>query len=171
MGLIAGIIVVTCTETIGTKWFGITAWGRWPWTIHSAGWGIIFNFGIAVIVSAITQNAEARAKRQKFHDFLEEHAGLPASKKALIPVAWIIVLVWFMFAQGPGAVLGNTIFGNPTDASTWLFGMPSIWLWQIIWWFLGVCMMWFLAYKMKMSAIPDKEIQVLVEDIGDVRKA
>jgi len=85
LGLIAGIIVVTCTETIGTKWFGITAWGRWPWTIHSAGWGIIFNLGIAVIVSAVTQNAEARSHREKFHAFLKEHAGLPASKKGLVP--------------------------------------------------------------------------------------
>ena len=171
LGLIAGIIAVTMTETIGTKWFGITAWGRWPWTIHSAGWGIIFNLGIAVIVSAITQNTEARAHRDKFHDFLKEHAGLPASKKGLVPIAWIVVLVWFMFAQGPGAVVGNTIFGNPTDASTWLLGMPSIWLWQIIWWALGVMMMWFLAYKLEMSTIPTKEIQVLVEDIGDLSKA
>jgi hypothetical protein len=171
LGLIAGIIAVTCTETIGTEWFGITAWGRWPWTIHSAGWGIIFNLGTAIIVSMLTQDADARAHRQKFHDFLKEHAGLPESKKGMVPVAWIIVLVWFMFAQGPGAVVGNTIFGNPTDSSTWLFGMPSIWTWQIIWWALGVCMMWFLAYKMEMSTIPAKEVQVLVEDIGDVDKS
>jgi hypothetical protein len=170
-GLVAGIIAVTMTESIGTDWFGITAWGRWPWTIHSAGWGIIFNLSIAVIVSAVTQNAEARAHRETFHAFLKEHAGLPAGKKGLVPVAWIIVLVWFMFAQGPGAVVGNTIFGNPTDASTWLLGMPSIWLWQIIWWALGVAMMWFLAYKLEMSTIPSKQIEVLVEDIGDLRKA
>jgi Na+/proline symporter len=170
-GLIAGIIAVTCTETIGTNWFGITAWGRWPWTIHSAGWGIIFNFSIAVIVSALTQNAESLAHRQKFHAFLKEHTGLPESKKRLIPVAWVIVIVWFMFAQGPGAVVGNTIFGNPTDSSTWLFGMPSIWLWQIIWWALGVAMMWFLAYKLEMSTIPAKEIEVLIEDIGDKARA
>ena len=171
LGLIAGIIAVTCTETIGTNWFGITAWGRWPWTIHSAGWGIIFNFGTAVIVSALTQNAESRAHRQKFHDYLAEHAGLPESKKGLVKVAWIAVIGWFFFAQGPGAVLGNTIFGNPTDSSTWLFGMPSIWLWQIIWWALGVVMMWFLAYKLEMSTIPATEIEVLVEDIGDEAKA
>ncbi|UCF87207.1 MAG: hypothetical protein JSV71_00420 [Nitrospiraceae bacterium] len=171
LGLLAGIIVVTCTETIGTKWFGITAWGRWPWTLHSAGWGIIFNLGIAVLVSAFTQDSEARAHRQKFHDYLKEHAGLPESKKGLVPLAWIIVIVWFMFAQGPGAVIGNTIFGNPLDSATWIFGMPSIWAWQVIWWALGVGMMWFLAYKMQMSTIPEKEIEVLVEDIGDVEKA
>ena len=82
-----------------------------------------------------------------------------------------VVIGWFFFAQGPGAVLGNTIFGNPTDSSTWLFGMPSIWLWQIIWWALGVAMMWFLAYKMEMSTIPSKEVEVLVEDVGDLAKA
>jgi Na+/proline symporter len=170
-GLIAGIIAVTCTETIGTNWFGITAWGRWPWTIHSAGWGIIFNMSIAVVVSALTQNPETLAHRQKFHAFLKEHAGLPEAKKRLVPVAIVGVLVWFFFAQGPGAVVGNWIFGNPTDSSTWLFGMPSIWTWQVIWWALGVVMMWFLAYKMEMSTIPSTEVQALVEDVSDLAKA
>jgi hypothetical protein len=76
-----------------------------------------------------------------------------------------------MFAQGPGTVVGNTLFGNPNDAATWTFGMPSIWAWQVIWWALGVGMMWMLAYKMGMSTIPEKEIEVLVEDIGDTAKA
>ncbi len=171
VGLILGLIAVTCTETIGTKWFGITSWGRWPLTIHSAGWGIIFNLGSAILISAMTQDPESRSHRQKYHDFLKEHAGLPPEKKSLVPMAWIIVIVWFMFAQGPGVVIGNTIFGNPNDAATWIFGMPSIWAWQIIWWALGVGMMWFLAYKMQMSTIPDTEIEVLVEDIGDTGKA
>jgi SSS family solute:Na+ symporter len=171
VGLILGLLAVTCTETIGTKWFGITSWGRWPWTLHSAGWGILFNLGSAIIVSAMTQDSESRSHRQKFHDYLQEHAGVPAEKKSLIPWAWGIVIVWFIFAQGPGAVIGNTIFGSPLDSATWTFGMPSIWAWQAIWWALGVGMMWFLAYKMNMSTIPDKEIEVLVEDIGDIQKA
>jgi Na+/proline symporter len=171
VGLIAGIIVVTMTETIGQKWFGITAWGRWPWTIHSAGWGIIFNLGLAVLVSAFTQAKESTAHRMKFHDYLKEHAGLPEAKKKLVPLAWICVVVWFMFAQGPGTVVGNTIFGNPNDSATWTFGMPSIWAWQVLWWALGVVMMWFLAYKLNMSTIPQTEIEVLVEDIGDAKKA
>jgi hypothetical protein len=29
-------------------------------------------------------------------------------------------------------------------------------------------MMWFLAYKMEMSTLPDREVEALVEDIGDV---
>ena len=168
LGLVAGLIAVTLTEKIGMQWFGIEAWGRWPLTIHSAGWGILFNLGIAVIVSAFTQNPEDRAHRMTFHDFLREHAGLSPQKKSLVPAAWILTLVWLFFGIGPGAVIGNTIFGNPNDPTTWTFGMPSIWAWQLLWWAIGVFMMWFLAYKMEMSTVPNKEIEVLHEDIGDI---
>jgi Na+/proline symporter len=166
LGLIAGLIAVTVTDIN----LGIEAWGRWPLTIHSAGWGILFNLGIAVIVSAMTQDQAETAHRMKFHDFLREHASLPASKKGLVPVAWIITLVWFFFGIGPGAVIGDTIFGNPNDAATWTFGMPSIWAWQLLWWALGVFMMWFLAYKMEMSTVPEREVEALYDDIGDVHE-
>ena len=168
IGLIAGIAAVTLTESIGKQWFGIEAWGRWPLTFHSAGWGIVFNLGLAILVSAVTQNRDALEHRMTFHNFLREHATLPAAKKGLVPVAWILTLVWFFFGIGPGAVVGNSIFGNPNDAATWTFGIPSIWAWQLLWWALGVGMMWFLAYKMEMSTVPDKEIVALHEDIGDV---
>ncbi len=167
-GLAAGIVAVICTETVGQS-LGITAWGRWPLTIHSAGWGIFFNLGIAVIVSAMTQNDEDMKHRMSFHNFLRQHACVPAAKRGLVPAAWIITLVWFFFGIGPGAVIGNTIFGNPNDITTWVFGMPSIWAWQILWWVLGVFMMWFLAYKMEFSTVPAAEIEVLQEDIGDVQ--
>ena len=165
-GLVAGLIAVTITDIN----LGIEAWGRWPLTIHSAGWGILFNLGIAVIVSAMTQDQTETAHRMKFHNFLREHASLPASKKGLVPVAWIITLVWFFFGIGPGAVIGDTIFGNPNDATTWTFGMPSIWAWQLLWWALGVFMMWFLAYKMEMSTVPEREVEALYDDIGDVHE-
>ena len=169
VGLIAGIIAVTVTESIGQQWFGITAWGRWPLTIHSAGWGLIFNLGLAILISLVTQSREGTEHRMRFHAFLKEHAGLPEGKKALIPWAWGITIAWFFFGIGPGAVIGNTIFGNPNDAATWIFGIPSIWAWQILWWALGVGMMWFLGYKMQMSTVPEQEVVALVEDIGDVK--
>ncbi|MES9868321.1 MAG: sodium:solute symporter family protein, partial [Sedimenticola sp.] len=85
------------------------------------------------------------------------------------PIAWIMTITWFFFGIGPGAVIGNWIFGDPTDAGTWLFGIPSIWAWQLIWWLLGIFMMWFLAYKMELSTVPENEIHALHEDIGDVQ--
>lgn len=171
VGLIAGLIAVTLTESIGMNWFHITAWGRWPWTIHSAGWGIFFNLGLCLIVSAMTQNKEEMKDRMVFHNYLKETCSLPARLQGLKPIAWIGTIVWFIFAIGPGAVIGNTIFGNPNDAATWIFGMPSIWAWQIIWWALGVFMMWFLAYKMQLSTMSETIVTALVEDIGDVKKA
>ena len=169
IGLAVGLVAVVCTETVGQN-LGITAWGRWPLTIHSAGWGIIFNLGIAVVISAVTQNKAEYEHKMKYHSFLAEHASLPESKRGMIPLAWIITLVWFFFGIGPGAVIGNEIFGNPNDAATWMFGMPSIWAWQILWWALGVFMMWFLAYRMQMSTLQETEIEVLQEDIGDTQE-
>ena len=170
-GLAAGLLGVIFTENFGIGILalgGLDGWGRWPWTIHSAGWGMLFNLGVALIVSAMTQDSGATEHRMKYHSFLREHASLPQSKKGLKPVAWIITLLWMCFGIGPGAVIGNDIFGAPNAPDTWTFGMPSIWAWQILFWLLGVGMMWFLAYKMEMSTVPDREIEALVEDIGDV---
>lgn len=170
-GLVAGLIAVTMTESIGLQVFALFGmaedppWGRWPLTIHSAGWGILFNLGLAIIISAVTQNRQETEHRMQFHNFLREHASLPVHKKGLVPIAWIVTLGWFFFGIGPGAVIGNWIFGDPNNPSTWLFGLPSIWTWQLLFWAFGVFMMWLLAIKMEMSTVPEREIEVLVSDI------
>ncbi|PLX61124.1 sodium:solute symporter family protein [Sedimenticola selenatireducens] len=166
VGLIAGLIAVTLTESIGAEFM---PWGRWPMTLHSAFWGILFNFSLTIIISAMTQNSSEREHRMVFHNFLHDHASLAPEKRGLIPAAWILTLVWFFFGIGPGAVIGNWIFGDPTNAATWTFGMPSIWAWQLLWWLLGVAMMWFLAYHMELSTVPHKEVVALHEDIGDIQ--
>ena len=171
LGLIAGLVAVTFTESIGASIFGALGmdapWGRWPLTIHSAGWGIFFNLGIAIIVSCFTQNKGDMDHKMKFHNFLKDHSSLSPEKKRLVPTAIIITLLWFFFGIGPGAVIGNWIFGSPLDPTTWIFGIPSIWAWQILFWILGVYMMWMLAYKMEMSTEPKKKFESLSEDIGD----
>ena len=170
-GLLAGIIGVIFTEKFGIGILadmGLDFWGRWPWTIHSAGWGMILNLTTCLIVSSRTQDAAQTAHRMTYHNFLREHASLSPEKRGLVPVAWGITIAWMFFGIGPGAVIGNDIFGAPNaGVDGWTFGMPSIWAWQILFWMLGVGMMWFLAYKMEMSTIPEKEIVALVEDIGD----
>ena len=58
-GLAAGLLGVIFTENFGLtilKGIGIDIWGRWPWTIHSAGWGILLNVAVCWIVSANTQD-------------------------------------------------------------------------------------------------------------------
>jgi len=169
-GLLGGMVGVIMTESIGQSLFGDSiSWGRWPWTMHSAFWGMLVNLAIAIPVSFMTQNSRDRAHRQKYHDFLADHVALPANKQSLKPAAWIITVAWLFFGIGPGTVIGNDIFGAPNDISTWTFGIPSIWAWQILFWLLGVGMMWFLAYKMEMSTLPRKSVSALVEDIGDAK--
>ena len=104
-----------------------------------------------------------------YHSFLREHSMLSADKRKLVPWAWVVTLAWMFFGIGPGAVFGNYVFGEPNaGVDGWAFGMPSIWAWQILFWILGVAMMWFLAFKMEMSLVPEKEVEALVDDIGDV---
>ncbi len=172
-GLAAGLIGVIFTETIGqTITGGSLPWGRWPWTIHSAGWGMILNLAVCIPVSAMTQDDASRSHRMTYHQFLRDHASLSPEKRGLVPWAWGITIAWMIFGIGPGAVIGNDIFGAPNaGVDVWTFGIPSIWAWQILFWILGVGMMWFLAFKMEMSSVPDKEVEALTEDIGETASA
>ena len=166
-GLYAGILAVILTESIGqTLTGGTLPWGRWPWTIHSAGWGMFFNLSICVIASAMSQEAAGRQRRQKFHDFLQQHAAPRATARGVRTFAWILVAVWLFFGAGPGGVIGNYLFGAP-DAGydSWDFAMPSLWAWRILWWGAGVILIWFLAYGLEMSTAPNRPIVSLSEDI------
>ena len=160
-GLAAGMIAVVLTEGIGQVLTGYhLPWGRWPWTIHSAGWGMAFNLLICIVGSAMTRDDEAHRHRMRYHEFLRRHAARssPAHQRLKV-VAVVVVLVWAFFAIGPGAVIGNSFFGAPdAGLAGWDFGMPSLWVWHILWWGLGVAMLWFLAYKMELSTAPEGEI-------------
>ena len=169
-GLVAGLIGVAMTDS---DWGGsvrcraAVAAGRRPFT-RPAG-GILLNVGVCVALSAVTQNVEDHAHKMKFHNFLHEHAGLPESKRGLIPIAF--TLAWFFFGIGPGCVIGNWIFRcaqcrfrgldvrHPVDLG---LADPVLVAW--------VGMMWFLAYKMEMSTVPSTEVKALVEDVGDIKR-
>jgi solute:Na+ symporter, SSS family len=148
-GLVVGLIVVTLTEGVGQHWLGITAWGRWPLTIHAAGWGIAANFGIAIVVSLLTK--DDREHKLTFHRVVRAGAALSPRKRPLVPLAWALTLSWLVVAVGPAAVIGNSLFGDPNEPSTWWIGIPSLWIWQVLGWALGVGLMWFLAYGMELG--------------------
>jgi len=163
-GLIIGIVIVVLTETVGQQITGNRLpWGRWPLTIHSGVWGLLFNVFICFSVSAfssITKIDVYRSHRQKFHDFLNEHMGLHPSRTKLRSFAYVIVLIWLFFGIGPGQVLGNNFFGEPgAGYEAWILKIPSIWGYQLIWWLFGIGLIWFLASKMDLSTLPNKPIQ------------
>jgi hypothetical protein len=167
LGIAVGIITVFFTEHVGQIMFGnIIPWEKWPLTIHSAFWGVLFNLGAAIAISFITQETKETNHKNKFHDFFDEHRNFSISRRSLKPSAWIVTIAWIFFALGPGVIIGNEFFGKPSNVESWSFGMPSIWVWQIIFWVLGVILVWFLAFKMEMSTPPQKAIVSQTEDIG-----
>ena len=151
LGLISGLLAVTLTD----KMSGLfpLPWGTYPLTIHSAGWGIFFNAIFTIAGSYFFPDNEDIIKvRKKKHAFLKEIAGVPNEKRKLIPFAWAIVFIWFLFGFGPFATIGNSIFSNPNDPLTWdPFGLPSLWVWQLCFLFFGIFVMWFLAFYMELS--------------------
>ena len=58
-------------------------------------------------------------------------------------------MLWAFLALGPGATIGNYLFGEPP--AQWALDIPSIWGWQLIWWVAGVLLVWFLSYGLRLS--------------------
>ena len=170
LGIVVGIIAVFFTESVGQTIFGdLIVWNKWPLTIHSSVWGLAFNIAAATAISFITQNTKETNHKFKFHDFINDHKIYALSRRSLKPSAWIVTAAWIFFALGPGLIMGNELFGKPINVESWSFGIPSIWVWNIVFWILGILLVWFLAIKMEMSTSPNKTIVSQVEDVGSLR--
>ena len=62
-------------------------------------------------------------------------------------MAWLLTVVWFLVGFGPFAVVGNSLFGDPNQPATWgPFGLPSLWVWQLLMLVFGIFVMWYLAF-------------------------
>jgi len=149
-GLIVGLVAVTLTDKTAAV-FSVP-WGAYPLTVHSAGWGIFFNFLTLVLVSFAFPEKEEKLLRTKRHAFMKEVAGIPEKKRKFIPVAIGLTLFWFVVGFGPFATVGNSLFSDPNTPSSWgPFGLPSLWVWQLLFLGFGIFVMWFLAFFMEIS--------------------
>ena len=169
-GLIAGLTLVFFTDQLGlalANFFTVDIpWGRWPWTVHSAGWGLVFNVAICLLFSLLTQKRSRREHRMRYHDYLAEAAPRAQNGRAWRPIAWVAAMGWIFLAIGPGQVFGVDLFGAPNAGpAAWLFGIPSIWAWQILGWVLGVLLLWLLAYRLGMAGPPPRPVELEPESI------
>ncbi|WP_337184058.1 hypothetical protein [Shinella sp.] len=150
IGLILGGLFVFFTEPPGLVLFeGLfldLPWGRWPLTIHSALWGLALNLSAVLLVSIFTRKGEERTRRDRLHDEFAARWPTDFGGKAGRGAKWSLTLIWAFLAIGPGAILGNTFFSQPifTDGDAAL-GLPSLWVWQILFWLLGAFLVWWLA--------------------------
>ena len=161
-GLVIGLIAVTLTDKT-SAWFGVP-WGAYPLTIHSAGWGIFFNFLTTFIVSHLSNETNIeKAVKAKKHQLLQSITGMSSARKNKVKLAWGLTLFWFLVGFGPFATIGNDIFSNPNSPALWApFGLPSLWIWQLLFLGFGIFVMWFLAFYMGMSdPIDAKKVETL----------
>ena len=162
-GLVAGLIVVISTEPLGQI---LTAnalpWGRWPWTIYSGLWGMASNVAVCIAVCLSARGDTRRRHREMVHAFLNDQAWSIRQTPRLKSAAWILVFAWMFFAIGPGAIIGNSLFGAPNGGyQSWVFGAPSLWAWQVLWWLLGIGLVWFLAVRMGLSTLTQHAVSIL----------
>lgn len=160
VGVGFGIAGVLLTEPLGYQilsFLGLELpWGRWPWTIHSAAWGMAANMTAMLIVAAITNRNAFGEEAEEARRFLQGTLRVGARARALRSTAWSVTLAWAFLALGPGLIFGNAAFGAATGV--WSVGMPSLWAWGLLFWALGVGLIWFLAYKMEMASPVTAEI-------------
>jgi Na+/proline symporter len=149
LGLLAGIVTVIVTDP------NVSPWGKtlgFLWTIHSAGWGLIVGLVVAYVFSKLVPDSpEIEARRREIRTWLNDIDRASESQKKWRKVMWVVVPVWYFFAIGPGAVIGNNAFS--------FMGFAPLWSWQIVWWLLGIVMMWAMCFKAGLSFLGDAQIQ------------
>ena len=155
-GLILGGLMVVMTEASGLilieGLFIDLPWGRWPLTVHSAAWGLTLNLAAVLLVSIFTKSRAERTRRDRLHDEFAATWPVDFGGPTARAATWSLTLIWAFLAMGPGAILGNSFFSQPIfsqgDAA---LGLPSLWVWQILFWLLGVPLVWWIAHRAKLG--------------------
>ncbi len=175
-GLILGGLVVFFTEPPGLILFEALfldlPWGRWPLTVQSAGWGLALNLGAVLVVSIFTRKGEERAHRDRLHDEFAARWRTDWGGRGARAAKWSLTFIWAFLALGPGAILGNSFFSQPifTEGEASL-GLPSLWAWQLLFWLIGVPLVWWLAYRTGLGLTGEEGIRKTRLTEGGARRA
>ena len=143
LGVLAGMVAVFITYKII----------KYPLTIHCAGWGIFAALLVAYLCRGlgIKDSPEIKNRQQEMRQWLDSIDSPTPSQRNWRRFLKIGVPLWYLFAIGPLAILGNKGFS--------FAGFPPLWSWQITWWLIGIVMMWALCFKAGLSYITDEQIQ------------
>jgi len=154
LGLICAIIACFLTYYV---------W-QYPLSIHTAGWGIFVGLAVAYLCRGlgIKDSEETIARQKEVREWLNSVDGPSEKGKRWRGYMKIAVPVWFLMAIGPGVLIGNTAFS--------FAGFPPAWSWQIVWWILGIILMWGLCFKAEMSTTSAEQIRRADEETMDVTK-
>lgn len=141
-GVIAGVAAVCVT------------YGLWPnpLSMHCAFWGTFTGLLVAYLFRAmgIKDNSETLERQAEIRKWLDDVDAPGPSAKKWRKIMKFAVPIWFFFAMGPACILGNHAFS--------FSGFPALWSWQMVWWILGIAMMWALCFKAEMSTTHEVQI-------------
>jgi len=156
VGALIGVFCVFLTEAFGIRALAFVGldlpWGQWPWTIHSAGWGLFFNAAAVLVISVITRYRNQGREWNELRHFLDTAFAEAMFSRRVVSTAWSVGLAWVFLAIGPGLVIGNELFVREVDrVPENMLGLPSIVIWVMIGWTTGVALNWFYAYRMQFA--------------------
>jgi hypothetical protein len=121
--------------------------------MHCAFWGLFTAAVIAYICRGMgmSDDEETTARQQEVRNFLNDIDKPTESGMAWRKVMKVFVPVWYFFAIGPACIMGNEAFR--------IAGYPPLWSWQIVWWIVGIVMMWALCFKAEMATTTEVQIE------------
>ena len=142
LGVLSGMIAVALTYKV---------WPN-PLSMHCAFWGTFTGLVVAYICRGlgIKDNEETIKRQNEVRAFLDDIDSPSESGAAWRKVMMFVVPVWYFFAIGPACILGNKAFS--------FSGFTPLWSWQIVWWILGIIMMWALCFKAQMSTLAQDRV-------------
>ncbi len=148
VGILVGMIMVYLTYSVF----------KYPLTIHSAGWGtgVGLLFAYLVRLMGVKDDESALERQRELRNWIDSVEAPSPQGRSWRNAMKIVVPVWYIFAIGPLCLIGNNAFS--------FAGFPPLWSWQIVWWILGIIMMWALAFKAEMSSVTDEEIRRPAEE-------
>jgi Na+/proline symporter len=154
LGLVASIVACFLTYYI---------W-KYPLSMHTAFWGIFTGLVVAYLCRGlgIKDSQETQERQAEVRQWLDSIDGPTENGKKWRGIMKIAVPVWYVMALGPGILIGNSAFS--------FCGFPAIWSWQIVWWILGIIMMWALCFKAEMSTTSAEQIRRADIETMDVTK-
>ncbi|MCM2285818.1 MAG: sodium:solute symporter family protein [Desulfobacula sp.] len=154
LGMIAGI--VACFLTYYTY--------KYPLSMHTAFWGIFTGLVVAYLCRGIgfKDSEETIARQKEVRTWMDSIDAPSENGQKWRNRMKILVPVWYFFALGPGIMMGNTGFS--------IAGFPPLWSWQIVWWIVGIVMMWALCFKAEMATTTEEQIRRADIELMNVTK-
>jgi len=142
LGVACGMLAVFLTYKV---------WPR-PLSMHAAFWGTFSGLVVAYICKfiGIKDSQETIDRQNEVRKFLDDIDEPSEKGKQWRSVMKIFVPIWYFFAIGPACILGNKFIP--------ISGFAPLWAWQIVWWILGIIMMWALCFKAEMATTTEEQI-------------